>query len=123
MSHRDDLWATLLDDLHRRSWAHDYREGRLVLHLPERPQGAVEVLITPEEWSDMVGVAFGDVHAALIAFGYAVEHLPAAEARLYYESYAVVRGVDREPTSFSKPRSSGEGVKRVRAFPPSLDDT
>ena len=42
-----------------------------MLHLPERPQGAVEVLIAPEEWSDMVGVAFGDVHAALIAFGYA----------------------------------------------------
>ena len=122
MSHRDDLWATLLDDLDRRSWAHDYREGRLVLHLSERPQGTVEVLITPEQWAEMVGVAFGDVHAALMAFGYTVEHLPPDEARLYYESYAVVRGVDRETTSFSNPRSSGEGVKRVSAFPPSLDD-
>lgn len=122
MQGRDDLWAALLEELRVRSWAHEQRDDRLVLRLPQRPHETIDVLITPEQWAEMVGTAFGEVRAALVAFTHTVETLPLQETRLYYESYAVVRGVDLEPAFFHT-RPSGKSVKRVFAFPPSVDDT
>ena len=116
MSHRDDSWETLLNHLRERSWLQDYHANRLLLELPNQPGRTIEVLITPQEWAEMVGIAFGTVPLALTAFASAVEALPPQETRLYYESYHIVREVDLEPTSFNSPPTSAQKPKRAGAF-------
>jgi hypothetical protein len=120
MSHRDDPWEKLLADLHERSWFQGHRENRLLLQLPGQPGRTIEVLITPQEWAEMVGIAFGTVPAALTAFTWAVQALPPPETRLYYESYRIVRSVDLEPTSFSSPPTPAPNPKRAGAFSPTV---
>ena len=121
MSHRDDSWETLLTHLRERSWFQENQADRLLLELPGQPGRTIEVRITPQEWAEMVGIAFGTVPPALIAFARAVEALPPQETRLYYESDTLVREVDLEPTSFNCPRTSAQKPKRAGAFSPTRD--
>ncbi|WP_185996081.1 hypothetical protein [Nocardioides campestrisoli] len=88
----DRLWERLVEFLNDWGTATATEPGRITLTFahPDDSTRTVEIVMTREEWDDMVSIPFGEFGAAVRAVREAALSMEEDEHFLVYEQYALV---------------------------------
>ncbi|CAN5164877.1 hypothetical protein BH09ACT10_BH09ACT10_11220 [soil metagenome] len=89
MDRQQALWERLLTFLNDRGVAHEISPGRIGMQLEDANQ-PVEIVMTPDQWGEMVSVPRGNFTDAAAAAMRAVASAKVPQTYLVYENYELV---------------------------------
>lgn len=98
MGDYERLWERLLEFLNTWTTATEVAPGRIRVVLEERPgpTRVVDILMTRDDWDDMVTIPWGEFHAAAQQVREALVGLQPDERFLVYCQYELVRSVTED---------------------------
>lgn len=92
------LWARLIEALDEWTSARQVAPGRIEVALPGAGTELrrVQIVMTPDQWEDMAGVAFGGFEHAIVSVKESLNQLEDAYEFLVYSTYDLVPSVAPE---------------------------